>query len=169
MNPPNAPPRSSIRVALNLPFRTAEVAEYLFRSDVLQHWLSKDSKLCPELASTALLPHAIAVDREIEYSTPLCGVVTSLAWPAAATVAKTDTGQAPDGEFFELVVTLDCPPATRRFTFRLAPRMGHLCRVRIEQSGITSVGEAHASVKVWQSALNRVGRLMAQANKKSPP
>jgi hypothetical protein len=165
MNPPNAPSRSSIRVALNLPFRTVEVAEYLFRSDVLPYWLSNDSGLLPKLASPARLPHAVAVNSGIEYSTPLSGTVTSLAWPAAATDADTHTGQALDGETFELVVTLDSAPATRRVTFRLTPRGGQNCQVRIEQCGLTSVGEVHSSVKVWQSALNRISRLMARADK----
>lgn len=124
MNPPNAPPRSSIRVALNLPFRTVEVAEYLFRSDVLPYWLGNDSVLLPTLASPARLPHAVAVNSGIEYSTPLSGTVTSLAWPAAATDAETHTGRAPDCETFELVVTLDSAPATKRVTFRLTPRGG---------------------------------------------
>lgn len=109
--------------------------------------------LLPKLASPARLPHAVAVNSRIEYSTPLSGTVTSLAWPAA------------DGETFELVVTLDPPPATRRVTFRLTPKAGQICLIRIGHSGLTGVGEAHANVKVWQSALNRIGRLMAQADK----
>ena len=92
MNPANAPSRSSVRVALSLPFRTVEVAEYLFRSDVLPYWLSNDSELRPELASRAFLPHAVAVNRGIQYSAPLSGTVTSLAWPTAATGADTYTG-----------------------------------------------------------------------------
>ena len=165
MSSPNVPPCSSIRVALNLPFRTVEVAEYLFRPDVVPYWLGKGSMLSPELASRALLPHAVAVNGEIEYSTPLSGVVTSLAWPAAATAANTGTGQSPGGEFFELVVTLDSAPATGRVTIRLSPRAGQACRVRIEHSVLASLSEVKASVKAWQSALNRVGWLMAAAEK----
>lgn len=165
MNPSNAPPRSSIRVALNLPFRTVEVAEYLFRSDVLPYWLNYDSELLPKLGSPARLPHAIADNGRIEYHTSLSGKVTSLTWPAAATDADTHTGQAPDGENFELVVTLDSAPATRRVTFRLIPRTRRTCRVRIEHNGLMSVGEVHSSVKVWQSVLNRIGRLMARVDK----
>ncbi len=163
MNPPNVSTRSSIRVALNLPFRTGEVADYLFQSDVLPYWLSDDSMLLPKLGSPARLPHAEVNDKRIRYSTTESGTVTSLAWPAAAPGA--DTGQRPDGETFELVVTLDSAPATRRVRFGLTPRSEHTCRVRIEHSGLTSDDEAHASVKVWQSILNRIGRLMAQADK----
>ncbi|MDD4881935.1 MAG: hypothetical protein PHX10_10190, partial [Gallionellaceae bacterium] len=68
-------------------------------------------------------------------------------------------------ETFELVVTLDSAPATRRVTFRLTPRAGQASRIRIEHSGLTNVGEVHSSVKVWQGALNRIGRLMARADK----
>jgi hypothetical protein len=89
--------------------------------------------------------------------------VTSLAWPATA--KDTHSGQAPDGKTFELVVTLDSAPATGRVTFRLTPRAGQTCRVRIEHSGLRSADEVHASVKGWQSALNGIGRLMATADK----
>ncbi len=163
MNPPQAPLRSSIRVALNLPFCTVEVAEYLFRSDVLPYWLSKDTLLQPKLASPARLPQAVVRGTGCRY--PLSGTVTSLVWPTASTAADKPAGPAPVGETFELVVTLDSAPAVGRVTFRLAPRAGQTCRVRIEHSGLTGAGEVHSSVKLWQSALKRIGRLMAQADR----
>ena len=64
-----------------------------------------------------------------------------------------------------MVVTLDSASATRRITLRLTPRAGQACRLRIELSGLTSVSEVHSCVKVWQSVLNRVDRLMARADK----
>ena len=158
MDPTTVLPRSSIRVSLNLPFRTDEVAEYLFRSDVLPYWLSAGAVLVPELGSDAKFQFP-------QHVRPLSGKVTSLDWPAAHVSTDTNTGQAFVGKLFELVVSLDVDPATTRIRFRLIPRAGQACRVRIECSGLTSVDQVHTVVKVWQSCLNRIGRLMAAAEK----
>ncbi len=168
-----APEHTSIRVALNLPFAAAEVAAYLFQPDVVRYWLDGHSALRPELGSSAVLPHAVLDgSRRIRYGTSLYGRVTSLAWPAAASTTAGE-GEAPAGTphgrgVFELVVALDpsrSSGANACVTFRLAPRPDGTCRLRIEQSGLAGQDERHAAVRGWQGALNRVGRLMAQAQR----
>ncbi|MCV2355611.1 hypothetical protein LNV09_15815 [Paucibacter sp. B2R-40] len=167
MNPSDAPQRSSIRVSLTVPFRSVEVADYLFRPEVLVYWLGKDSVLQPEPAALARLPHATVVGRGIEYSEPLSGKVSSLAWPAvekdAAKESATGKGQTSSGARFELLVTLDPPFANRRIRFSLTPRSRQSTRISIVLSGLANCAEAHAGVKAWQSALNRIARLMARA------
>lgn len=158
--------RKSIRVALNLPFATAEVAEYLFEPDVVRYWLDGAAVLRPELDSHVVLPHAeVSDDRRIYYSTPLFGRVSSLVWSGAIPQAEEAAGQSRSGGSFELVVTLDSSPDGSHVTFRLSSRPDGSCRLRIEQSGLANDDARHVCVKVWQGALNRVDRLMAQVQR----
>jgi hypothetical protein len=163
MNPSDPPRRSSIRVSLTVPFNTVEVADYLLRPEVLAYWLGKGSVLQPEPASPARLPHATVVGSGIEYSEPLSGKVSTLAWPAVTKGLAKGLANKADQASFELLVTLDPPFANRRIRFSLTPRSGQSSRISIVLSGLTSCGETHAGVKTWQSALNRIARLMARA------
>jgi hypothetical protein len=66
---------------------------------------------------------------------------------------------------YELVVALDNAPKKAYVIFRLSPRPDGTCRLRIQHSGLDNKDERHASVKVWQGVLRRVGRIMVQAQR----
>lgn len=159
MTSSEASARPSIRVALKLPFATDQVADYLFEPDVVHEWLASDAEISPELESRAYMPNA-AVDGSWQngFRDRLFGRVSSLDWPAA--------GHSRTGRKFELVVTLDTGAAITRVTFRLSPSSPDgTCRLRIEQSGLTSNVARHASVKFWQRVLHRFDGLLALAER----
>lgn len=157
--------QSSIRVALPLPFSTADVAEYLFEPDVVAYWLGANCSIWPELGSIAYLPFATASESgQISYDGPRRGAVTSLTWHAETSDAATSADLPREGRSYELVVTLDAAPEAH-VAFRLSPRPDGTCRLRIQHSGLDDKSKRHASVKVWQGALRRVNRIMAQAQR----
>lgn len=162
MSSPIAASRSSIRVALNLPFGVAEVAEYLFEPEVVQYWLGQNSLLRPQLATPARLPHAVATGGRIDYQPLQSGVVSALAWPADPVAGNQSSGSH---TMYELIVKLDGAPVAGYVALRLTARSGRNCRIRIERGGLSSANEVHASVKVWQGVLTRIGRLMSHADK----
>ncbi|MGJ7488581.1 hypothetical protein ACSFA2_25170 [Variovorax sp. LT2P21] len=146
-----------VRVALQAPFAAAEVARYLLVPEVLRYWLDGDSWLQAEVGSTVSLPVAEAdSSRRIRYRGSVGGRVQSLAWPAAASHADAEAGTV-----YELAVALDASDAV--VTFRFSTCAEGTCRIRIDHSGLKSELEQHASVRVWQAALNRVNRLMSKA------
>lgn len=152
----------SVRVALELPYPTNEVAEYLFEPDVIAYWLGSGGQIHLKKGSTAHLPPAAAdpQSRGIRYQE---GKVVSLAWPAAASGAAASVELPPEPGSYELVVALGDAPANKRVTFRLSPRPNGLSRLRIQHSGLESEDEQRASLKVWQGALRRIGRIMVWA------
>ena len=158
---------SSVRVALELPYPTAEVAEYLFEPDVVAYWLGRECEIRPELGSTAYLPYATAhpQSRWIGYEAPRRGKVMSLAWYTAASGAAASVELPPERRSYELVVALGDAPGKARVAFRLSPRPKGTSRLRIQHSGLDSEDERRASLKVWQGALRRVGRIMVQAER----
>lgn len=156
----------SVRVALELPYPTAEVAEYLFEPDVVAYWLGRGCEIRPELGSTVCLPQVTAdpQSRRIGYPD---GKVVSLTWPTAASGAATSVELPPERRSYELVVARGDAPAKARVAFRLSPcsKSEGACRLRIQHSGLASEDERRASLKVWQGALRRVGRIMLQAER----
>jgi len=163
---PRSGPLSSVRVALELPYPTADVAEYLLEPDVVAYWLGSGCEIRPELGSTAHLPHATAdlQSRRISYHE---GKVVSLAWHTAASGAAASLKLPLERRSYELVVALGDAPAKARVAFRLSPltKSEGTCRLRIQHSGLDSEDERRASLKVWQGALRRVGRIMVQAER----
>ena len=76
MTASEASARTSIRVALNLPFAADEVADYLFEPNVVGHWLASHAVLRPKLESPAVLPRAAAVGNWGIRVTPVSGRVS---------------------------------------------------------------------------------------------
>lgn len=147
----------SMRVALNIPFSTEEVAEYLFQRDVLPYWLGEDAELLPRLDARPMLP-IVRKDPagNFQCRVSMADSVKSVEWPSnRASVANR----------YEVIVALDAQ-TNRSLTLRLSPRPGGTCRFRIEQRGLDDDAEVRANLRIWQGALNRVGRLMAAATKK---
>jgi hypothetical protein len=148
----------TIRVARNLPFTPAEVAEYLFAPEVVHQRLGASAALRPERGATASLPQAAPHrGREILYLAPCPGRVSALAWPVP--------GSSPPNaaSHHELIVALDTGAATPSLVaIRLAPRAAGGCRLRIAQSGLPSADARHAMVRVWQAALDAADHLLAQ-------
>lgn len=154
--------RTSIRVALSLPFAAGEVADYLLRPEVVRYWLGGDAHLSTEVGSRAALPWATAdSSRRIRFGTPVTGQVDFIAWPALTPPA----GSRQTVITYELGVAIGASQARTHVRFRLTSRTDASCRLRIEHSGLATDLERHASVRVWQGALDRVGRLMAQAQR----
>lgn len=168
MTATTTPAKSSIRVALDLPFPAPDVAEYLFAPEVVAYWLGAECEIRPELGSIAYLPHAVASApprRQVRHDTPRPGKVVALAWGGRAGGANRSAMAAQGKDGFEVVVALDDAPETARVALRLSPRADGNCRLRIRHGGLDGEAERHASVKVWQGALRRVGRLMARAGR----
>ncbi|MBN8558468.1 MAG: hypothetical protein LCH72_10870 [Proteobacteria bacterium] len=152
---------SSVRVALKLPFPADDVAGYLLRPDVVRHWLGDEAELRAEQGTRAFLPHASAEPTgRLHFEDPLPGHVRTLAWPASAAGTSAAAGQP----MFELVVAQDGPRPDVSVSLRIAPCSGGQCRLRIEHRGLSGANERHASVRVWQGALNRVERLLTAAH-----
>ena len=156
---------SSVRVALELPYPTADVAEYLFEPDVVAYWLGSQCKIYPELGSTAYLPDAVYSQSRFTGYQWKEGTVTSLAWHTATSGTADFIELPPERRSYELVVALGGSPAKACVAFRLSPRLNGNCRLRIQHSGLDSKDELRASLKVWQGALRRVGRIMVQAER----
>ncbi|WP_257166802.1 SRPBCC domain-containing protein [Bradyrhizobium sp. SRS-191] len=156
-------PRPSVRVALELPYPTAEVAEYLFEPAVVGHWLGDGCTLSPTSNAIVLLPDATVHRRSqwIGSGGPGRGQVTSLTWHPAPVRAA---GQPPHRSY-EIIVALDDAPAKARVAFRLSPRPNGTSRLRIQHSGIESEAELRASLEAWQGALTRIGRILVQAER----
>jgi hypothetical protein len=138
------------------------VADYLFQPDVLKYWLGRDALLCPEGGSHVRLPHATLDDGgRIRFGAPLEGKVVSLSWPRATLSKANDTSAAE----YQLQVAVDASQGGEHVRFQLSPRPGGGCRLRIAHSGLATDAKRHASVRLWQGALNRVARLMVHADR----
>lgn len=159
--------RSSIRVALDLPYPTTDVAKYLFEPEVVSYWLGRECEIRPEQGSTAYLPYATISppSRWITYDEPHRGKVISLTWHTPTSGATASVELPPERNSYELVVAFDGAPTKARVTFRLSARPDGTCRLRIQHSGLDNDDERHASVKVWSGVLRRVGRIMVQAQR----
>ncbi|MFT3815559.1 MAG: hypothetical protein QM740_19680 [Acidovorax sp.] len=154
--------RTSVRVALSLPFAVGEVADYLLHPEVVRYWLCGDAQLRAEAGSRAVLPQATADgSHRISFGAPVTGQVDFIAWPVSAPPA----GGSRNVVTYELGVALGDSPAQTHVRFRLTSRTSVSCRLRIEHSGLATELERHASVRLWQGALDRVGRLMARAQR----
>lgn len=163
--------RSFIRVALNLPFSTADVAEYLFQPDVVAYWLGEDFAIRPELGSNAYLPSTTVRGtkrRKIVYNGNKSGTVISLAWPGTGKPGDSATAtEQPDPakKRYELVVALGDKAENAHLSLRLSPRIDGSCRLRVQHSGLTSDAERHASVLVWGDILSRIERMMVRTER----
>lgn len=163
--------RSFIRVALNLPFSTADVAEYLFQPDVVAYWLGEDFAIRPELGSKAYLPSTTVRGtkrRKIVYNGNKSGTVISLAWPGTGKPSDSATAtEQPDPakKKYELVVALGDKAENAHLSFRLSPRIDGSCRLRVQHSGLTSDAERHTSVLVWGGILSRIERMMVRTER----
>lgn len=143
-------PRTA-RVSLPTRFPAREVAAYILRSDVVKFWLGSESELTAEVGSRARIQRATVADHRLAWDPqPTYGVVTSSGWR---------------GELFELVVDWDHGNASGSgVRFRVTPRPDGGSYVRILERGIEAgLDPLYASLRVWQGALNRLGRLLAEA------
>jgi len=132
-------------------FPASEVAEYILRPDVVKFWLGSESELAAQVGSTVRIQRAELDDYRLVWDPePTSGVVTSCQWR---------------NRFFELAVVwshADTQDAGVRF--RVTPRPDGGSYVRIQERGIEAdAGPLYASLRVWQGALNRLDRLLAQA------
>ena len=179
-----APGATSIRVALNLPFPVADVAQYLLSPDVLAYWIGQDCELTPMQGSTVRLPMWTFSDSSsVHFGALRGGRVAESNWPQAPGASP------PEPPMFELVIQLDdvpptppsppqtpdlastiarspapepAPPVRQRVALRLSVCSGSSSRLRIQHSGLALAHERLASVKLWQGTLRRLGRLMTQ-------
>ena len=184
--------RSSVRVALRLPFGVAEVAEYLFDPEVDCSWLGSDTRLRAVLDSFVQLPKSPAgSDYEDESAVNQTGWVSQLVWPdmdapGSSGTRGTNTNSKPhSNDKFELVVTLHGPAGGRWVAFRISPcgnskrrkKLGtenkgkktpvttDNCQIRIAQSGLDSEVERRRAAKTWQSVMDRIGLLMREVGR----
>ncbi len=159
----HTPATASIRVALSLSFSAAEVAEYLYRPEVVRYWLGSDCRLSPVLGSTACLPHAESSDpprRRIAYAAAKSGKVVALVWPAG-------NGAVAAVGSYEIVVALDDAPAVSRVTMRISPCPDGTCRLRIQHTGLADDGrsrrhERQAVIVVHGIGEQRPGQLLRE-------
>lgn len=179
--------RSSVRVALRLPFGVAEVADYLFDREGDCSWLGSDSRLRADLSSFVQLPKSPAgCDDGDDSAVNQTGWVSQLVWPDMEDPRSSGT-QEPDANGtpqlngkFELVVTLHGPAGGSRVAFRISPcsnsqRRGKLraegmgketpvsadnCQIRISQSGLETEGNRRHAAKTWQTVMDRIAGLM---------
>lgn len=147
----------SVRVAANLPFTPAEVAPYLFDEHVVPQWLGEGAVLRPEFGAAASLPQAPPhLGRGGFQASLRTGYVEALSWPPRDAPCDTPAARG------EIVVALDAAAATpSRVAFRLAPRMGGGCRLRIAQDGLAGAAERHAAVRTWQAVLDAAAQRLA--------
>jgi hypothetical protein len=137
-----------IKVALQVQFSAGEVADYIFREDVISYWLGSDAHLALSIHTKAYLPHFTG--------TAASGEIVDMAWPAK------NQSSVPAG-IYELIVNLDGTPETTQVTqvaIRISPLPDGSCRLRIQQTGLTDHDQCQASLKIWQGALRRLERLM---------
>ena len=143
--------RGTARLSLPTQFPATEVAAYILRPDVVKFWLGSESELTTEVGSRARIQRATVADHGLVWDAqPTDGVVRSCEWR---------------GGLFELIVDWDRGDQTEAgVRFRVTPRPAGGSYVRILERG-TGPGERslNASLRGWQSALNRLDRLLSRA------
>ena len=179
--PATSPP--AVRVSLTVPFPPDELAECVFSPRVLAYWLDGDAVIAPQLGSRASLPVAKTTGSYFTVSAA-DGTVTQVQWPAhrpagpsrrvrrrAAAAGAAPERAAPrqqasgDGDVFEMEVTLTANGRTHQVRFRITPSDRNGCRFRVEYIGALTADERRSSVKLWQTALNRLGRFIERSVK----
>jgi len=183
-----APGATSIRVALNLPFPAGEVAQYLLSPEALAYWVGQRCELSGLQGNPVRLPTwTFSSSGSVSFGALRTGSVTESNWPQAGRASP------PEARGFELVVQLDdappppppsppqpsdpatimppvpaparAPAPSQRVALRLSVCSGSTSRLRIQHSGLGLPQERRASVKLWQGALRRLGRLMMQCQR----
>lgn len=177
--------RTTIRVALRLPFSAADVADYLFSPEVVGSWLGTRAVLRPEIDSVVLFPKGIIhSDQPAGSDNFSLGRVSALAWPvheASGSSALPKRKASPVASSFKLIVKLNDCTEVNQVSFRISPceryqpkrslRQRDLlhrrppgardyCLIRIAQSVLEGKVERDFAVKSWQSVINRIDRLM---------
>lgn len=179
-----SPGTTSIRVALNLPFSAADVADYLLLPEVLADWIGEDCKLKPSVGGDVRLPMwRHSAYGSLDFDAVQSGRVVEFKWFSGPCDDK------PETRTFEFVVQLDpmpqqvptaastadgdttsppsqarapAEPIPQRIAFRLSVRTDTSSRLRIQHSGLALAEDRHASVQLWQRALRRLEHLMTQ-------
>lgn len=179
--------RSSVRVALRLPFGVAEVADYLFDPGGDCSWLGPDTRLRAEVDTFVQLPKSPSGSTDADKSAASqTGQVSQLVWPDAegpessGTPQSNANGKPQSSGKFELVVTLHGPAGGSKVAFRISPcgnakRRKKLCaedkgtttpvsadncQIRIAQSGLDTEDKRRRAAKTWQAVMDRIAGLM---------
>lgn len=142
----------TVRVGLPVNATADDVFAYAFRADVIEHWLGATAKLTPEVGSKARL-------RRVETS-------ESSHWVDGIVVAA---GALIDGRQLGLRIEIrdehDAP--TGGFVeIRILPTKHYRSTIKIKHSGLSDEVAAKRALKIWQTALNKLGRLLAVASSK---
>jgi hypothetical protein len=139
-----------VRVSLPTTFPAEEVAAYLARQDVVGYWLGDDALLNLTPGELCYFPRATRVGRGLTYGESEPAEVLSAGW---------GNGR------FQLWTQWSASEANVRILVTPRPDGGG-SYVRVVEDGVPDQEAAYCALRVWQGALNRLGRLLREAERK---
>lgn len=139
-----------VRVSLPTTFPPEEVADFLVRRDVVGYWLGDEGVLSYIPGELVYFPRATLHGNQLIYEyEPEPAEVLSVGWRNGR---------------FQLWTQWSVSEADVRIL--VTPRPAGGSYVRIVEDGLPDQEAAYCALRVWQSALNRLGRLLREAERR---
>ena len=148
------PPIRRIRVSAPVDFSAAEVADYIFRPDVVKTWLGNESRMPKRLHSDAVLTQ-VDLNQGVHLAK---GEIVSLLWPARS------GSPIPTGDY-QITASMPKEHGCSHVSIRISPRPRGGCRIRIQQDDIPRDNVRPVAL-LWQEVLNRLRGLLFRAHKR---
>lgn len=140
-----------VRLSLPTTFPSKQVVDYLTRQDVVSYWLGDDAHLELSRGALCYFPRATLSEFGPTYHNE--------ADPAEVLSANWD-----DGHF--VLRTRWSASAEATVQILVTPRPNGGSYVRVIEEGLADQDSAYCALRVWQGALNRLGRLLREAERR---